>query len=478
MQIANQAIESTTTVAELERVLALQKAAYLANPYPSEAQRQDALDRLLNLLRLNTEAIEEAISEDFGSRSRDETYAFEVLSSTEEIRHTKRSLRKWMKREKRPVSWTSWPARAEIIRQPLGVIGIIVPWNYPLYLAVSPIVGALSAGNRVMVKMSEFTPRFSQLFAELVASSFAEDELFIVTGEADVARAFSSQTFDHILFTGSTATGRHVSLAAAANLTPVTLELGGKSPTIICDDADMDSAVSSILFGKLANVGQTCIAPDYVLLPRGSETAFIDAARRAVQRFYPTLESNQDYSCIVNERQAQRLRSYIADAEAKGATLHALHEERIPDGSRKFVPLLFTNVSDDMLIMQDEIFGPLLPLRTYEHFDEAIAYVNARPRPLALYLFTKDKQRTEHVLHHTISGGVVTNSVMLHVIQNDLPFGGVGPSGSGHYHGKDGFDTFSKLKGVMHQSAINGASLMHPPRNNGRLRWVAKLLIR
>lgn len=470
-------IDGAAAIANLERVLKSQKAAHLAHAYPDEATRRDRLGRLLAMIRTNQSAIEDAICADFGHRSKDETLALEILSCVEEIRHTSKRFAKWMKSERRPVALASLPGRNEIIKQPLGVVGVIVPWNYPLYLAISPIAGALAAGNRVMVKMSEFTPRFSSLFADMVARTFKEDELFVVTGEADVARTFTSQPFDHLLFTGSTAVGRQIMRAAAENLTPVTLELGGKSPTIIAEDAALERVVTQIMFGKLTNAGQTCIAPDYVLLPKGQERTFVELAKRAVMRFYPTLENNPDYTCVVNERQAQRLKGYIDDAVAKGARIHSLHDEQTPEDSRKFTPLTISNVNDTMLVMQEEIFGPLLPIVTYDKFDQAIDYVNSHPRPLALYLFTNDRARIEYVLHNTTSGGAVINDVMMHVVQNDMPFGGVGPSGMGHYHGKEGFDTFSKSKGVFHQRRVNGAFLLHPPRSNGRLRRLANFLI-
>lgn len=469
--------QDTDALAALDRVLALQRNAHLRAPYPDEALRRDRLQRLLALVKTNREAFASAISADFGGRSKVETLAFEVLTCVDDIRHTLKHLRRWMEPQRRAVGLTTWPARARLLRQPLGVIGVIVPWNYPLYLAVSPIVGALGAGNRVMVKMSEHTPRFSALFADLVAKAFAEDEVFVVNGGAAVAQAFSALPFDHILFTGSTAVGRQVMQAAATNLTPVTLELGGKSPTLIGDDVDLDKVAASVLFGKLVNAGQTCIAPDYVLLPRQHERAFLVAARRAVQRHYPRLQGNVDYSSVINERQAQRLRRYVDDARERGAQVHALHDDAGAKEGRQLLPLAVTGVQDNMLLMQEEIFGPLLPVVLYDRFEDAIAHVNRHTRPLALYLFTKDESRIDAVLKQTTSGGVVVNDVMLHVVQNDLPFGGVGASGMGHYHGKEGFETFSKSKGVLYQSRFNAAALIRPPYGNGRLQRLALFLI-
>lgn len=477
MDFDTQAAEAAA-IADLQRVLAIQQEAHRGAPYPDASLRKARINRLLAALKAYRQQIEDAICEDFGNRSKNETLIFEMVSCIEDIKHTLKHFPKWMKAEKRPVSLNSWPARAEVVKQPLGVIGIIVPWNYPLYLAVPPIVAALAAGNRAIVKMSEYTPRFSALFADMIARTFSEDEVHVVNGGPGLAQAFAAMPFDHILFTGSTAVGRHVMRAAADNLTPLTLELGGKSPTVIADDADLEKAVRSIFFGKMANAGQTCVAPDYVLLPRGKQQAFLDLAKQAVKGFYPTLQNNPDYTCVVNERQAQRLKRYVDDARELGAEVHPLHDEVAPEGSRQLVPLAFTNVSDEMQVMRDEIFGPLLPVMTYDSFDQAIDYINRHPRPLALYLYSNDAQKIDTVLYGTTSGGVVINDVMMHVIQNDLPFGGVGPSGMGHYHGREGFNTFSKLKGVLRQSRFSAISLLHPPRDNGRLRKIIEFMIR
>lgn len=478
MDAKERADDEAAAIEYLDRVFDLQRRGHLADPCPAPAVRRDRLERLLAVVRDEVSAIEAAIRSDFGGRSGDETLAFEVLSCVEEIRHTIRRFPKWMKPRRRPVALTSWPGRAEVVKQPLGVVGVIVPWNYPLYLAVSPLVGALAAGNRVIVKMSEHTPRFADLFARRIARAFQEDEVAVVTGAVETARAFAAKPFDHLLFTGSTAVGRQIMQAAAPNLTPVTLELGGKSPTLIAEDAALKRIVPRIVFGKLTNAGQTCVAPDYVLLPRTMEAAFLKLAKQTVMRFYPGLQGNPDYTCIVNDDHARRLRSCVDDAKAQGAVVHALHDEPAPEDSRQLIPMAFTNVNDSMRIMREEIFGPLLPIISYDHFDEAVDYVNNHAKPLALYLFTQDQARMEQVLRCTVSGGVVINDVMMHVIQNDLPFGGVGASGMGHYHGPEGFDTFSKLKGVFRQSRINGGFLMRPPRHRGRLRRVATFLLR
>ena len=355
------------------------------------------------------------------------------------------------------------PGRARIIPQPLGVVGIIVPWNYPLFLAVSPLAAALAAGNRVMIKMSEFTPRTGELLAELVVKYFAADDVAVVLGDAAVGADFARLPFDHLLFTGSTKVGHDIMRMAADKLTPVTLELGGKSPAIVGSDYSMAKAAERIMVGKLLNAGQTCIAPDYVLVPAGREQAFVDAARAVVAKCFPELATTPDYTSIVNDRHYQRLQGYVTDAQARGAKIEPLSTANADDARRKLPPLALLNVDDSMRVMQDEIFGPLLPVLPYQDLDAAIAYVNQHPRPLALYCFENDAGRRDRVLNETVAGGVTVNDTILHIAQEELPFGGVGPSGMGHYHGVEGFKTFSKQKAVFYQSWLNGMSLFNPP---------------
>ncbi len=428
-------------------------------------RRADLLQRLARLVQDGGETFAQAISADFGHRSRQETELLEVFPSLSGIRHALAHGRGWMRGERRATGKWFLPASSCVIPQPLGVAGIIVPWNYPLYLAVGPLAAALVAGNRAMLKLSELTPAFGAAFAERAASVFAPDEVTVVNGDATVAAQFSRLPFDHLLFTGSTSIGREVMRAAAGNLTPVTLELGGKSPAIISPGYPMRHAASRILLGKCLNAGQTCIAPDYVLVPEGSERAFIAAARDSVSQMYPQILATPDYSSIVSERHFERLSRYVADAKEKGATVEnlAAHGE-MPDASRRLMPpLALTGVNDGMRVMQDEIFGPLLPVVGYREFDAAIRYVNARPRPLALYLFDNDSERTRRVIARTVSGGVTVNDTLLHIAQESLPFGGVGPSGMGSYHGHAGFLTFSKLKPVFRQARFNGVALFNPP---------------
>jgi len=347
--------------------------------------------------------------------------------------------------------------------QPLGVVGIIAPWNYPLYLAIGPLTDALAAGNRVMLKMSEYTPRFSTLFAELVARGFRDDEVVVVNGGADVGRAFAALPFDHLLFTGSTAVGRDVMASAAPNLTPVTLELGGKSPALIGPGARFEHAAQRIVLGKLLNAGQTCIAPDYVLLPRTRVRPFVDAACEAAARFYPGLPLNEQYSSIISERHYARLRALRDDAVAMGAKAYPLGTPVDDANLRTISPVILTDVDDRMQVMREEIFGPLLPLVAYDTLDEALDYIASRPHPLALYAFEDDAATLEQILARTQAGGVTVNDTILHIAQHSLPFGGVGASGMGSYHGEAGFRTFSRMKPVMRQARLNAVSLLNPP---------------
>ena len=459
----------------LEPLLAAQRAAYRANPMPSAEQRRAWLKALRELILGEQQALIEAVSRDFSNRAAEETLLAEIMPSLHGIDYASKRLGKWMKPSRRSVGLAFQPAAAKVVYQPLGVVGVIVPWNYPLYLAFGPLIGALAAGNRVMIKMSESTPATSQLVKELLARIFPEDMVAVVLGEAEVGMAFSKLPFDHLLFTGATSIGKHVMRAAAENLVPVTLELGGKSPAIVSADVPLADAAERIAFGKTMNAGQTCVAPDYVLVPQDRVEGFVAAYRAAVQRFYPKLENNPDYTAIINERQLGRLKGYIADAEAKGAQLVPLFPG---DQGRRLAHSLVLNVSDEMKLMQEEIFGPLLPIVPYQRLDEAFAYINDRPRPLALYYFGYDRGEQQRVLHETHSGGVCLNDTLLHVAQDDMPFGGVGPSGMGHYHGHEGFLTFSKAKGVLIKQRFNAARLIYPPYGTAIQKLIQKLFIR
>jgi len=451
-----------------------QRAAFLRDGAPPLRERLADLKTLDDAIGGNVDRLAAAISADFGNRSRHETELGEVFPIQTAIRHARRHLSAWMAPKPVSVPLELMPAGARILYQSVGVVGIISPWNYPLNLAIVPMVAALAAGNRVMLKPSELTPRTADLMAELLAGVFPPDQVATVVGGPEVGAAFARLPFDHLLYTGSTAVGRLVMQAAAENLTPVTLELGGKSPCIVGEDAALPSAVESIVYGKLLNAGQTCIAPDYVLLPERSLDEFVKLTVSAVEKFYPTLAGNKDYTSIINDRHYQRIGRYVADAKAAGARVIEINaaRETLPAAGRKLPPTLVIEPGEDLAIMCEEIFGPVLPVKTYRRLDEAIDYVNAHPRPLALYYFGDAGTRDE-VLRKTISGGASVNTTLFHFAAENLPFGGIGPSGIGAYHGEFGFQTFSHRKGVFLQSRINGARLLYPPFG-----WLTNLILK
>jgi len=446
----------------LRDTLATMRAAQMRDPAPDWPARARRLRALEALMHDNRDAIADAIAADFGRRAPEETAILEIFPSLSGIHHALRHGRRWMRPRRRWANFWFLPARTEILPQPLGVVGIIVPWNYPLYLAIGPLTDAIAAGNRAMIKMSELTPRFSALFEQLIARAFPDREIVVVNGGPDVGREFSSLPFDHLLFTGSTAVGHEVMKAAATNLTPVTLELGGKSPVLIGPNARFEHAVERIVIGKLMNAGQTCIAPDYVLLPRAHVDAFVEAARASTARLYSDLPRNPQYSSIVSDRHFARLAALRDAAVAAGAKVHRLGDA--DDASRRVMtPALLTEVDDRMDVMQQEIFGPLLPLVPYDTIDEAIAYIGAHPHPLALYVFEDDRATLDRIQRATHAGGVTVNDTILHIAQHSLPFGGAGPSGIGVYHGEAGFRTFSRMKPVMRQARFNFVALLNPP---------------
>ncbi len=457
-----------------------QRAAFAQDSFPDLGARLDRLARLKALMQKHEERMAQAISADFGQRSRHETLIAESFILLSDLAHTQKHLKRWMKPRRVATALHFLPGSSRILPQPLGVVGIISPWNYPLQLAIVPAVAALAAGNRVMLKPSELTPRFSDLLAEILAERFSREEFAVVTGDAEVGRAFSALPFDHLFFTGSTAVGRHVATAAGANLTPVTLELGGKSPVIVGADADLQAVAKKIASGKLLNAGQTCIAPDYVLLPNARFDDFAHAYAKAVAELYPTLENNPDYTSIASPRHYARLQGLIADARAKGARFFEVNpaQEAADPQTRKLRPTILSQVNDGMSVMQEEIFGPVLPVLSCESLDEAIAYVNAHPRPLALYYFGHNAADIDRVLRQTTSGGVTVNDTLLHFVQSNLPCGGVGPSGSGAYHGDYGFKLFTKEKPVFIQSRLSGSALLFPPYGKfteTMLYWMKKI---
>jgi coniferyl-aldehyde dehydrogenase len=450
--------------AELLHAFEVQRTSFDAAPYPDWELRRDRLARLRRLIEDNEAAIEDAIHADFGGRPRAETQIAEVYPSLNEVKGALRKGRRWMQPRGAGVSIWFLPARAHIQPRPLGVVGIIVPWNYPLFMAVGPLVAALVAGNRAMVKMSEYTPAFSALFQQLVAKTFAPEEVAVITGGPDAAAQFTRLPFNHLLFTGSTAVGRKVMGAAADNLTPVTLELGGKSPTVIAPGYPLEKAAQRVLAGKLLNAGQTCIAPDYVFVQRKEVRAFVAAAGHQAKRMYPAGLDDPDFCSIINQRQYGRLVGYLDEARASGVEVVPLFEGRAQNDERhRLAPALLVEPKADLTVMREEIFGPLLPVLPYDDVKEAIDYVNAQPSPLAMYWFDDDRSRTAWALKESHAGGMCVNETLMHVAQEELPFGGVGPSGMGHYHGEWGFETFSKLTPVFKQSRFNGMSLFMPP---------------
>jgi len=437
-------------------LLRLQRESYLAEGEVSAETRIDRLDRTIDVLVANAEKISEAMNADFGCRPRQVNLMTDVTGSLENLKHAKKHLRKWMKAEKRP---SMFPlgllgGRSSIQYQPKGVVGVIAPWNFPLGMVFEPLAGVIAAGNRAMIKPSEFTPATSQLIDEMVSKTLDPTEIAVVTGGPEVGQAFSSLAFDHMVFTGATSVARHIMAAASKNLVPVTLELGGKSPTVISETADLTEAIERIMVGKMLNAGQVCIAPDYVMLPEGKMDEAVAIAREVVAEMYPTLLANEQYTAMLNERHFQRMQKNIDDANERGAQVVAINpanEDFSVNPMQKIPPTLILNPDDDALCMQDEIFGPLLPLKTYTKFEDVISYINARPRPLAAYYFGKDSSEEHRFLTGTTSGGACVNDVMFHMLQKDLPFGGVGPSGMGSYHGIEGFKAFSHAKSVYKQ---------------------------
>jgi coniferyl-aldehyde dehydrogenase len=473
MQTGSEAVRSESSSSRREspepdplRVLFdRQRAAHRSDPAPGYEQRIAWLDSLIRLVAANRQQIADAINADFGSRSYHETQIAEVFTLITGIRYIKKHLRSWMKPESRHVMLAMLPGRAKVVYQPLGVVGVIAPWNYPFQLAIGPLAAALAAGNRVMLKPSEYTPQTSALLARLLGDAFPPEVLSVITGGPEVGAAFSKLPFDHLLFTGSTAVGKVVMRAAAENLTPVTLELGGKSPALVHESYPIERAAGRVAAGKWFNAGQTCIAPDYLLVPEARVSQFVEALQKSVAQAYPTIAENRDYTSVVNDGHYARLRGLVDDAVARGARKVEINPagESIEPSSRKLPPTLLLDVDDKMQVMQEEIFGPVLPVVGYRTLDEALAYINDRPRPLALYYFDFDGDRAKRVLEQTISGGATINDTLLHFACDDLPFGGVGPSGIGAYHGREGFETFSHKKGVFLQAKLNAAASMGPP---------------
>ncbi len=465
---------STTAISTpIEPLLTEQKKAFRNNPYPSANERRENLIRLERALFAAQDDIAQALERDFGGRCRQEVLFSELFVSLNAIRHARKNTKSWMAKRSRHIEWPLQPARAWVMPQPVGVVGIIAPWNYPMFLTMAPLAGALAAGNRVMIKVSELTPATSERTAKLIADTFPSDLVTVVTGDAETGRAFASLRFDHLLFTGSTAVGRHVMRAAAENLVPVTLELGGKSPVILAPDADLESAALDIAYGKFLNAGQTCIAPDYALVERSQLDMFVRAMRKAVEQYWPSAAQNPEYTSVINDRHVARLRGYVDEARARGVRIVTIGPET--GSSRRMAPTLVIDPPDDLAVMRDEIFGPVLPVKSYSSIGEAVGYVNDHERPLALYIFTKSRKTRDAVLKRTVSGAACVNDTLVYIAAEDLPFGGSGASGFGHYHGQEGFDTFSKLKPVFHRPFAGLGRMTRPPY--GRMHELLKRIL-
>jgi coniferyl-aldehyde dehydrogenase len=463
---------------DLTDILKTLKTAFKKTPFPDIKQRQQDLKKLKALLLDNQDALIDAMHKDFGNRSSDDSKIGDILTTVQGLNYTLNHLKKWMKPSKRHLSMLMQPATARVEFQPLGVVGIIVPWNYPIFLGLGPLTTALAAGNKAMIKMSEYTPNTGRLLKQLVDKYFEPNKISIIEGDASVAAAFSSLAFDHLFFTGSTNVGKLVMRAASENLVPVTLELGGKSPAIIADDMNIDTAVERFILGKTLNSGQTCVAPDYIFCPKGKTKQLIEAIETRFKSMYPSVKDNKDYTSIVNDAQHARLQGLIDDAAKQGAVITQLSSDSGCAKTRQMPLTLLQGVNDDMKVMQQEIFGPLLPILEYDTLDQAIEYINKGERPLALYIYSFNKACQEKILKSTISGGVCINDAAFHVAAEDLPFGGVGSSGMGSYHGSEGFKTFSHAKSILSRGRINFGTVLFPPFGKAIHNLIYKLYIR
>ena len=454
-------LSTVKTVADMQAQFSRLQKLSRTQPINDWATRANQLDNLEVMLSDNQALLAKSISADFGYRSESETQFAELFPSFTGISYAKKHGKRWMKAQRVSISALYMPAHNEILPQPLGVVGIMVPWNYPLFLAIGPMIDALTAGNRIMIKMSEAAPQFAQTFADTISRYFSPDMVCVVIGEVEIAEEFSKLPFDHLLYTGSTAVGKKVMAAAAPNLTPVTLELGGKSPVLVLEGVNLENAVNRVMMGKTLNAGQTCIAPDYVLIQRRYHEEFIRLAREWMEKHYPNIEDNPDYSRIINGEQFKRVKGYLDNLSGEG--IHKLTAADSNVETRLMPPVIVSEPAPDSDVMQNEIFAPILPLMHYDTLDDAIAFVNERPRPLALYVFGDNNRDIDKVRTNTVSGGLCINEVVMHVVQHDLPFGGVGDSGTGAYHGKAGFERLSHMKPIFIQSKINGLNILLPP---------------
>lgn len=458
--------QADVQVADLHRVFKAQKQAFRQRPMPSADERIAHLESFRRVLVKYQDELAQAASDDFGHRSLDETKFAEIMTTLEGVKYYKKNVRKWMRPEKRHVSALQMPATARVYHQPLGVVGVIVPWNYPIFLATGPLMCALTAGNRVMIKMSGFTPRVGETVKKMLAEAFSEDQVAVFTGRGEISEEFSKLAFDQLTFTGSTNVGRTVMEQAARNLTPVLLELGGKSPVVVHESYPIADAAERISFGKCWNAGQTCVAPDYLMLPPGKTQQFVDAFTAQVSKMYPTMLNNPDYTSVINDKQYKRVQGYLDDARAQGAKIIEINPAKESFANTRKMPLtVVTGVTPDMQIMQNEIFAPVLAVMEYSTLDDALRYINDRPRPLALYYFDWSSSRADYVAANTHSGGMCINEVMSHVGVDDLPFGGVGASGMGKYHGHEGFLAMSNAKSILEKPKFYALRFFLPPFN-------------
>ena len=467
---------SIETLQEMENILKLQKKLHIEEGPASIELRKDRLNRCIKMIKEYSDEIIDALQKDFGNRDPKSSFLTEIATTIGVLEHAIKNVDKWTKDEKRP-SNVDRPffirmlmgllgSKSYIKYQPLGTVGVISPWNFPVNLILAPLGGIFAAGNRAMIKPSELTPATSEVTKKMFEAYFDKSEAAVFTGDAEVGAAFSALPFDHLLFTGGTQIGKKVMKAASDNLVPVTLELGGKSPVIVDEDANLSEVAKKVMRGKTMNAGQICLAPDYLMLPKGKSEEFAKASNEAVSEMFADLKYNEDYTSVINERHYERINELVSDAKDKGAEVIQINpadEDFEQQELHKIPPTLVLNPTDEMKIMQEEIFGPVLPVKEYEDFDETVNYVNSKDRPLGLYLFSKDKNKEKKVLDNTTSGGVTLNDVIWHIGQEELPFGGVGPSGTGSYHGHDGFKEFSHAKAVYKQFSADLMAQMMPP---------------
>jgi coniferyl-aldehyde dehydrogenase len=465
----------------MQASLEAMRRTWLAEGEVTHAVRHDRIERAISLLIDYKDRLVDAMCADFGHRSRTQSLFTDVAASVGPLRHAQKHLKHWMKPEKRkagPFPLNLLGAKARIEYQPLGVVGVISPWNFPVNLTFTPLAGILAAGNRVMIKPSEYTPATSDLMVEMFAARFDQNEIAVFTGGPQTGADFAGLPFDHLLFTGATSVGRHVMRAAAEHLVPVTLELGGKSPVVVGRSADIEKTAEAIMAGKMMNAGQICLAPDYVFVPDERMEDFVAATRKSVGRMFPTLLDNDDYTSVINQRHYDRIQGYVEEAHRRGARVEEINpasEDFRQQPHHKIPPTLIIDPADDLAVMQDEIFGPVMPVKRYRSVEETIDFINDRPRPLGLYYFGQDGAEERQVLAHTTSGGVTVNDVVMHVAQEDLPFGGVGPSGMGSYHGIDGFRRFSHARSIFTQSRVDVAALagLRPPYSEKTLKSIS-----